>query len=491
MSGAGEPRRILRSMTQTIKIAPPNLSAFQRRIFIPATSYLATRQGSSRILAICGRRKGKTYGVVNSFIPSAFSNKVYLAFGAYSERTTRGGWREIVTYCSDFIKQFGSKGWRFAPEEDGSIRFPSGSTWDRLSFTSADTGRGMTFHAVHIDEVQLIPHANIAPFLPTLATTQGLACFTGTAPKTWKEWNDSQWWIKIVQADAKERAEKWPEYIAIHEPTLPEDIGWAIREEDKANQRAAMPWEDYVRLGQRELNKLRSDMGSDWYRREVDVVLEPPLSGLIFSHFGNVRIGDYKFDRSLGGKIIIGIDRGWGMARSVILMCQKYQITTMLDGEAVIRNIYRIFAEKSYQLAVSSQQIVREALEDIPKGSSFTFYPDPRAKDIHYELDALGAPSYRPNVMVNDGNEIVNTRMENGEIEIDASASLLISQARQYTMLDDGEPMDTNNDTCDALRYLIANDRLYSGDSQMETARIINSLRGNELSLGVGYLSIF
>jgi hypothetical protein len=94
-------------MTQTIKISPPNLSAFQRRIFTPATTYLATRQGESRILAICGRRKGKTFGVVNSFIPSAFANKVYLAFGAYSERTTRGGWREIVTYCSDFIKQFG------------------------------------------------------------------------------------------------------------------------------------------------------------------------------------------------------------------------------------------------------------------------------------------------------------------------------------------------------------------------------------------------
>ena len=478
-------------MTQTIKISPPNLSAFQRRIFTPATTYLATRQGESRILAICGRRKGKTFGVVNSFIPSAFANKVYLAFGAYSERTTRGGWREIVTYCSDFIKQFGSKGWRFAPEEDGSIRFPSGSTWDRISFTTADAGRGMTFHAAHIDEVQLIPHGNIAPFLPTLATTQGLACFTGTAPKTWKEWNDSQWWIKIIKADAKERAEKYPEYVVIHEPTYPEDIGWAIREEDRSSGRSILPFDEYKRLGQRQLNIMRSEMGSEWYKREVDVVLEPPLSGLIFSNFSNVRIGEYGFDPSLGGKILVAIDRGWGLAKSVILFCQKYTVTTMLDGEPIKKNVYRIFAEKAYTGSVSSPTIVKAAFAGIPPGHQFMFFPDPRAKDIHYELDMLGAPSFRPNVMVNDGNEIVNTRMENGEIEIDARASLLISQARQYTMLEDGEPMDTNNDTCDALRYLIANDRLQSGDSQIESAFMIREMAEAGIAVGVGYLPLF
>ena len=58
-------------------------------------------------------------------------------------------------------------------------------------------------------------------------------------------------------------------------------------------------------------------------------------------------------------------------------------------------------------------------------------------------------------------------------------------------MLDDGEPMDTNNDTCDALRYLIANDRLQSGDSQIESAFMIREMAEAGIAVGVGYLPLF
>lgn len=451
---------------------------------------MSIREGISRFLVLGGRRVGKTYAIVNGFIPGFFTTRCGIAYGAFTDKTNQGGWREIAEYCSGMMNQFGSKGWRFAPAEDGIIRLPNGSTWDRLSFKVADAGRSMTFDGAHIDEVQLITEETIANFLPTLATTRGFAVFSGTVPKTWKEWTESQWWLKIVQADKKEREEKWPDWEIFHEPTDVSDLAWQIREDDKKRGRAEVPWDAYMGLGQKEYNKMRGQMGKDRFRREVEVIIEPPRAGVIWDSIGPTAIGHYPYDPSLpNSEILVGYDRGWGTAMSVVMIVQKYDRLISVDGEEQTESVYRVVKEYADTVGISSRGLIEKAFEMSPD-VNFTSFPDPRAKDIHIELDMIGLPSYRGSVSINEGNELVNTRFEQRRIEIDRSCSILIGQSQRYSMTEKNEPQDDDNDTCDALRYVIYNHNIASGQAQMDSMNVAMALMGKGATVGYGYLPL-
>lgn len=471
-------------------IEPPNFSPKQKEFYKPVYDYMETKEGHSRLMILSGRRCGKSFALVNGYIPSFFKRRTALAYGAYTEKTTQGGWREITEYCGEMMRLFPGAGWRFAPAEDGVIKLPSGSTWDRLSFKIADAGRSMTFDGAHIDEVQLIPEETIANFLPTLSTTRGFAAFSGTIPKTWREWSESQWWLQIVMADEKEREEKWPDWKVIHYATMVEDLAWQIREDDSKNRREIHEWDFYLNAGQKEYNKMRSIMGKDRFKREVEVVITPPTSGMIWGMMTSSCIGDYGYDPSLGGEILIGMDRGWGSASSVILWAQRYMISKKDEnGNVYEEPVYRIFKEFIHTGAISSQSLVIKAFQESPN-PNITLYPDPRAKDLHYEIDALGLPNFRNSCPIFEGNELVNTRFEQGRIEINRDCNTLIRQAQRYSLTEKDEPSDVDNDTCDALRYLIYQDNIYSGNSQVESSRMVEMINNSGGHSGFGYLPV-
>lgn len=473
--------------TVPLSIGPPTLSPKQKLFFLPAYNYLQTMQGPSRMILLGGRRVGKSYGLVNAFIPTFFSKRSSFAYGAGTDKTGLGGWREITEYCSDMIGVIGKKGWRFAPAEEGLIKLPNGSTWDRLSFGNNDAGRSLTFDGAHVDEIQLIAEEGIMNFLPTLATTRGFAAFSGTVPKTWKEWQQSQWWLRIVQADAKERAEKWPEYVVVHVPTNADDMAFQIQQDDIKKGRDELSWPEYLRLGTKEMNKLRADMGPERYKREVDVIIEPPTEGAIWTALSDHNIGDFGYNPELGGEIVLGMDRGWGGAASVILLAQKYYRKSKnpdLPDEAV----YRIFKEAIWQAAISTEFFIRKAIELSPV-PSFTVFPDPRAIDVHMVIDAIGLPSYRGAVGIWEGNDLVNTRFDQRRIEIDRSCKTLIGQATRYAISDKThEPIDFDQDTCDALRYMIWNGNVYSGDNQNDSMQMASELSSRGGTVGYGIL---
>lgn len=480
-------------MTQ-IKVNPPPMTERQKTVFRQIRRYLLTREGPSRLLDAGGRRSGKTYSVVTGYIPSFFTSEMEFCFGAVTKKRTSGGWGEIVKYCKGMLKEFGSKGWRFAPAEDGIIESPGGGVWRRLEFINPDAGRGETYDGAIVDEFQLCKQDVVFNFLPTLMTTMGFFAAMCTAPKTFAEWDESKWWINIILADEKERAEKYPEWMVIHHPTTPDDLAFAIQQRDISLRRPPLPYERYLKLGQRQLDELRYTIGDAAYRREILVELIEPSGGRIFPHFSDDHIGEYKYDPRLGGEVIVGLDKGEGNAWTISLFCQKYERSVKLEWakEPIIETVYRIFAEVATQDQISSKQMLRKIMQSLPT-SDVIFFPDPNANQFAADARDYGFMVIDNKVPVFDGNEIVDELFRKRRIEVDASCEVFIKHAKRYSIKQNGQPDDVEVDGADCVRYLIYNDADRSGELDTEDMLMEHEIEarfGEEQSSTVGVLQV-
>lgn len=466
----------------------------QRIVFRQIRRYLRTREGPSKLLDAGGRRSGKTYSVVTGFIPSFFTEPMEFAFGAVTKKRTSGGWGEIIKYCKGMLKAFGSKGWRFAPAEDGIIESPNGGVWRRLEFITPDVGRGDTYDGAIVDELQLVNSDTLFNFLPTLMTTMGFFAGMCTAPKTFKEWDDSKWWVDIVRADEQERAEKWPDWMVIHHPTTADDLAFAIMQRDITLKRPPLEYERYLKLGQRQLDELRYTIGEAAYRREILVELIEPTGGRIFPHFTDAHVGEYGYDPIRGGELLVGLDKGEGNAWTIALLCQKYErfVEFEWSKEPILETVYRIFAEVATQDQIASKQVLRKIMSVSPR-SDPTFYPDPNANQFASDARDFGFTVIDNKVPVFDGNEMVDEIFRKNRIEIDQSCKVLIRHAKRYSLKIDGKPDDNEVDGADCLRYLIYNDLYQSGEIDTEDALMENEMElrfGGEGTSTVGVMTL-
>lgn len=482
------------AVSSEIQIDPPPMTERQSQVFSQITKYLRNREGPNKIIELGGRRSGKTFGVITGFLPFFFTMPMMFAFGAVTKKRTGGGWGEIVRYCRGMIKTFGATGWRFAPAEDGILESPVGASWQRLEFITPDVGRGDTYDGAIVDELQLVKAGVLHEFLPTLMTTLGLFCGLGTAPKNYSEWSESKWWIDIVMMDERERAEKKPDYMVFHHATTPNDIAFAIMQRDIQFGRRVLDWERYLYLGQKTLDELLYTIGQARYAREILVQLVEPTSGRIFPNFLDDRIGTYGFDPALGGELIIAVDKGEGEAWNIALLCQKYDRTIKPEwsDEPITESVYRIFKEVAIQEQTSSKQFLRMIIHRMPS-SDATFFPDPNANQFAHDARNFGFPVIDSKVPVFDGNELVDECFRKKRIEVDSSCEVFIRQAKRYSKKINGDPEDVEVDGADALRYLIYNDAVRSGEVDYEDMEIeteINAL--DELGFGssVGVLSL-
>lgn len=456
--------------------------------------YLRYREGPSKLLDAGGRRSGKTFGTVTGFLPSFFTEPVQFAFGAVTKKRTSGGWGEIVRYCKGVQKQFGKAGWRFAPAEDGILEAPNAGSWHRLEFISPDAGRGETYDGAIVDELQLTKSDVVNNFLPTLATTMGFFAGLCTAPKTISEWEESSWWINIAMMEEKERLEKHPDWMVLHHPTQPSDIAFAMRQHDLTLKRVPMSDWKYTELATKTLMELRHNMGEARWMREMEVVLVEPKGGRIFPHMNAEHIGEFGYDKELGGELLVGFDQGSGEAYSIGLLCQKYERKTQYEWkeELVSESIYRIFAEIATTEQISSKQMLHKIIRALP-GIEVTFLPDPNANQFAREAKELGFIVVDSKVPVHDGNEYVDEMFRKKRVEIDKSCEVLIRQARRYSVKANGEPEDKQADGPDCIRYLIYNDASRSGDIDLEDVLIEEDMeeRFGQDSVGaVGLLSL-
>jgi len=470
------------------------MTARQREVFRQIRRYLARREGPSKLIDAGGRRSGKTFSVVTALIPSFFTEPMEFAFGAVTKKRTSGGWGEIVKYCKGMIKEFGAKGWRFAPAEDGILEAPEGAIWRRLEFITPDVGRGDTYDAAIVDEIQLVKSEVLHNFLPTLMTTMGFFAGMGTAPKTYSEWVESKWWIDIVMADEKERAEKWPDWMVMHHPTTAQDIGFAIMQRDITLKRPVRPMEVYEALGEKQLKELFYTIGEAAYKREILVELVEPTGGRIFPHFADIHVGEFGYDKTLDGEIIIGLDKGEGEAWTIALLCQKYERTVKVEwrDDPIVESVYRIFAEIATQDQISSKQILRKIIRACPR-SDITFLPDPNANQFAADARDAGFPVIDTKVPVVDGNELVDEMFRKFRLEIDHKCAVLIKQAKRYSRKANGQPEDDEVDGPDCLRYLIYNDASRSGELDTEDLLMESEMEmqwGEEAGQAVGVLRL-
>ena len=462
-----------------VVVKPPNLSPFQGRVYKHIRDYLNNREGKSRGLVIAGRRVGKTYSIIRAVTPFVFGGSFNAAYGAAGEKTDAGGWRDISDFCGEFLRMYPRGDYRFSPVDEGYIQFPNGGKWDRFNFKSENPGRSLACDFAHADEVQLMTRGPIDALTPVLLTRRGMLVMSGTAPKTVTEWRNSEWWIKIVNASPREREAKYKSYFVEYKRTEAKDIAWVLREADRSAGRQERDLSYYMPIAERELDTLKETVTLETYKREILMDLSEPDTGSVFRHWGNVSIGDYKYDPNLGGTVFLGIDRGFSGAMDAVLLIQKY-IAEHAGSDGTTKRVkrYRVCGEYASSDMISSLRVAEIAVGMTPKNSfSPMYYPDVRAVELRFEMERLGLPVYAANVGIIDGNDYLSTLMANGVLEIDSSCTVLIQQARDYVTNSSGVPSDKNIDTIDALRYAIYNDAMTSGDYQAMRERVMGAVQ--------------
>lgn len=425
-------------------------------------------EGPDTFIDCRGRASGKTYCATSAVLPEFFTTQSRFAFGAVTEKRGRSGWKEIVDYCKAVLKISGSKGWRFAPADDGLMESPSGGMFEKISLDGPDAGRGNRYHGAIFDELQLVREETFQNFLPTLSVLQGIFIGLCTAPKSAQEWRNSQWWIQKIQMDPKEREEKHPNWHITHKPTSIEDLAFLTKQKQLEYGREERSWDYYMLQGHLQLERLRREMSPAVYSREVEVRLIKPDSGLVFKSFKPEHVITPDMNIARDVETIVGIDKGGGQAESVALAIRSYTKNVMVgydeNAQPIYepKQVYHVFAEYHTKEMISSSKLVYEAAR-IAQDKSWIAYPDPRAPEVHLELSLRGREMRKTHVPIVDGLELLDGLFHQGFLTVSPECKQLIAQLEVYSYNDDGEPQDDYNDTIDALRYAIYNHRRYEG----------------------------
>lgn len=445
----------------------PELSDTQKPLFNAVRRYIHTLEGPDTIVACMGRAAGKTFAATTGLLPEFFTRPTRYAFGAVTDRRGRAGWREIVDFCKGVIKSTGKANWRFAPAEDGLLESPAGGIFEKLSMAGDDAGRGARFHGAIFDELQLIKHSTFLNFLPALSVLQGLFIGLCTAPKTVREWNQSQWWIEKILMAPEERAEKFPNWFVLHNPTTAADLAFLTKQKQLEYGRELREWDYYMRMGELQLERLKRELTPEVFEREVEVKLTKPEHGNIFKSFRSDHIVDYGYNPDLnsrGGRVILGMDKGGGAAESVSLAIQVYQRPYAVgftdEGEAILSDVdhYHIYDEYSTRELISSHSLVAAGVKQT-KNMIPTAYPDPRASELHLALADYGIEYIKVNTPISDGLEMINTLLHQGRLTVSKNCVRMIQSFQDYSYnLTTNLPDDEEADYPDALRYALYND---------------------------------
>jgi len=475
-------------MSVDVLIETPQLTQYQSVAHNLVRHYLRTRNGKSSFITCDGRQKGKTFKYISALAPSFFTIKnARFGFGAMTSQRSEAGWTEIRTYCQSIVDVSGIKGIKFAPLKDGIIEWNRGQSWHRLSLGQQDAGQGFAFDAIMFDEAHQLPRSTWETIQPTLSTTRGLSILTCTSPRTIKEWRNSLWWIEIVKMNNDDREKFYPEWHVENNPTTEHDLAFTMRAKDMLAGRNILSDEEYVKLGEIQLQKMYRAMGSSAFDREILVKLIEPNTDSVFDKFMASHVIDVEIPE--GAELIVGIDKGEGRALTVMLHAYTWlESEKMADGESKMVRRWHIQDETTYKSYVRADSLINRHISKF--GSQNTvFFPDPRAKSVHEVLNEYGLEYRSGSVPIHDGVQEINYAFEFNKLTISPSCLTLINQLKEYSMNEDGTYADTNNDTVDALRYLIYNSNRYYGNLSGDI--MIGSNKDGDLtSFGSGLFEI-
>jgi len=432
----------------------PPLSAFQRPIFYDDRHWLL----------IAGRRSGKSGVALLRGVKIAMRGG-QVSWSSASKDLAQAGWQDTIEFCKPYAT-------RVAAAEDGIMEFYDPQTGrtgsiQRRSAYGVSSGRAYTFDLVIIDEVQMTDQSFFKRIIPSLLTTGGKICLLGTPPETPAQIEACDW-IK----DMLDRPLRYKDWLITHKPTRYQDIAFYMAQRD-GNQKTR---KEYEAITKESLKFLKQNLGDDDYEREIEAKWPTQkVGGRVYKAFSLDKHCTPEMDYSPeAGPIFWVIDRGEGVALTVVLLCQ-------LQKDKLI-----VFCEEVSRELVSEETMVNRALQlDYPLPEIAIY--DPRAPGYMLALSGAGlpcAPGAGRDLFRGIG--IVKKWISRDRIGVNPRCLVTLSNFEKYKLNPQGIPLDKENDALDALRYLVRYLAEQSGEpwSEEEESRSIVVKRGGGLDYG-------
>lgn len=341
-------------------------------------------------------------------------------------------WKELSTWIEPYAN-------RYAPTGKGVVTLEGGGEIRRVTAANANSGRGPTPAMIVVDECQTVPGAFFDRARPSMAVSGGRMILMGTPPENAQQMKQAQW-----LRDMLDNPGKYEDWLIDGGATTAADIAFMISKNTPGADK--LPWEELLRRGQRELDKLKVELGTETFEREMNAKWVIRTEGRVLKEYSSLNIGDeFDFDPH-EGDIYWFMDRGEGAAYTVCLFAQ---VTLSKPG-------IRVFGEQFTMNLVDEPDFVEKCLaytEEMkwprPKQAIY----DVRAPRYKMALYEQGIQAFGCNRKVNEGIALLNAGFRKRWINIHSRCSHLESEMWKWQLKTNGDPSDRNRDGADALRY--------------------------------------